>query len=85
MPLVHLGTISTFALGTLGTSIWHMGVKDSFLTIVFTNLASNLVVAYFSTFGPKTGMRQLTLTRFSFGYWTCMIPALLNALACIGE
>lgn len=77
-------TISTFALGTLGTSIWHMGVKDSFLTIVFTNLAANLVVAYFSTFGPKTGMRQLTLTRFSFGYYVCMIPALLNALACIG-
>jgi NCS1 nucleoside transporter family len=77
-------TISTFALGTLGTSIWYMGVKDAFLTIVFTNLAANLIVAYFSTFGPKTGMRQLTLTRFSFGYYVCMIPALLNALACIG-
>jgi purine-cytosine permease-like protein len=62
-----------------------MGVKDAFLTIVFTNLAANLIVAYFSTFGPKTGMRQLTLTRFSFGYYVCMIPALLNALACIGE
>lgn len=62
-----------------------MGVKDSFLTIIFANLFGNLIVAYFSTFGPKTGLRQLTLTRFSFGYYTVMIPVLLNALACIGE
>lgn len=61
-----------------------MGVKDSFLTIIFMNLLGNAVVAFFSTFGPKTGMRQLTLTRFSFGYYTVMIPVVLNALACIG-
>lgn len=84
MPL-HLATISTFSLGTLGHSIWYMGVKDSFLTIIFANLLCNIPVAYFSTFGPKSGMRQLTLTRFSFGYYTVMIPVLLNALACIGK
>lgn len=82
---LHLATISTFSLGTLGHSIWYMGVKDSFLTIIFANLLCNIPVAYFSTFGPKSGMRQLTLTRFSFGYYTVMIPVLLNALACIGK
>jgi purine-cytosine permease-like protein len=77
-------TISTFSLGTLGSSIWYMGFKDSALTILFFNLVFTIPVAFFSTFGPKTGMRQLTLARFSFGYWTVMIPVVLNGIACIG-
>jgi purine-cytosine permease-like protein len=62
-----------------------MDFKAAALTIIFFNLVFNIPVAYFSTFGPKTGMRQLTLTRFTFGYYTVMIPVLLNAIACIGE
>ena len=77
-------TVSTFALGTLGNSIWYMGLRDAVLTILFFNLLATIPVAYFSTWGPKTGMRQLALSRFGFGYWTVMIPTVLNCLACIG-
>ena len=58
-------TVSTFALGTLGSSIWQMGFKDAALTILFFNLFPTLVVAYFSTWGPKTGLRQLALSRWA--------------------
>lgn len=63
-------TISTFSLGTLGASIWFMGLRDAALTIIFFNLLTTIPVAYFSTWGPKLGLRQLTLSRFSFGYFT---------------
>jgi len=77
-------TVSTFALGTLGSSIWQMGFKDAALTILFFNLFPTLVVAYFSTWGPKTGLRQLALSRFGFGYFTVLLPTILNCIACIG-
>lgn len=77
-------TVSTFALGTLGNHIWYMGLRDAILTILFFNAVFTLVVAFFSTWGPKTGMRQLALSRFGFGYYTVMIPTILNCIACIG-
>lgn len=77
-------TVSTFALGTLGSSIWQMGFKDAALTILFFNLFPTIVVAYFSTWGPETGLRQLALSRFGFGYFTVLLPTILNCIACIG-
>lgn len=52
--------------------------------IIFFNLLSTIPVAYFSTWGPATGMRQLALSRYGFGYWTVMIPVVLNCIACLG-
>jgi len=77
-------TISTFALGTLGPSVFFLGFKESALIIVFFNLLSTIPVAYFSTFGFKMGLRQMTITRFSFGYYTALLPVALNVIACIG-
>ncbi|KAE9385571.1 hypothetical protein BT96DRAFT_968444 [Gymnopus androsaceus JB14] len=77
-------TISTFAIGVLAQSIFFLGLKEAALTIIFFNLLCNLPVAYFSTWGPKLGLRQLTLSRFSFGYATAQIPIVLNCIACVG-
>ncbi|KAF8488734.1 permease for cytosine/purines, uracil, thiamine, allantoin-domain-containing protein [Gautieria morchelliformis] len=77
-------TISTLALGTLGPSTFVLSGKISILTIVFFNLLSTLPVAFFSTFGPKLGLRQMTITRFSFGYYVAWFPVVLNVIACIG-
>ncbi|KZT12599.1 uncharacterized protein LAESUDRAFT_7689 [Laetiporus sulphureus 93-53] len=77
-------TTSTFSLGCLGQSIFYLGLRDATLTIIFFNLLCTLPVAYFSTWGPKLGLRQLTLSRFSFGYWTSLIPIVLNCIACVG-
>lgn len=60
-------TISTFSLGTLGPVVFELGLKESALVIVFFNLLSTLPVAYFSTFGARTGLRQMVFSRYSFG------------------
>jgi NCS1 nucleoside transporter family len=77
-------TISTFAIGVLAPSIFFLGLKEAALTIIFFNLLCTLPVAYFSTWGAKLGLRQLTLSRFSFGYATAQLPIVLNCIACVG-
>jgi len=77
-------TVSTVSLGTLGPSVFFLGLKESILTIVFFNLLSTIPVAYFSVWGPRMGLRQMTISRFSFGYYTAWVPVVLNVIACIG-
>lgn len=60
-------TISTFSLGTLASSVFELGLRDAVLTIIFFNLLSTIPVAYFSTFGARTGLRQMVFSRYSFG------------------
>ncbi len=75
--------ISTLALGTLPT-FFGMGFWDSFLAIIIFNVLGVLPVAFFSTLGPKLGLRQMTISRFSFGWVGAIIMALFNVAACIG-
>lgn len=78
-------TTSTFSLGTLGSSLFGLSFRPAVLTIVFFNLLSTIPVAYFATFGPKLGLRQLTLSRFAFSlYFPACIPIVLNIIACVG-
>ncbi|EJC99821.1 uncharacterized protein FOMMEDRAFT_22878 [Fomitiporia mediterranea MF3/22] len=84
MWLAANSTISTYSLGTLGISVFELGLKEACLTILFFNLLSTLPVAYFAVFGPRLGLRQMTITRFSFGYYFAFFPVILNIIACIG-
>jgi NCS1 nucleoside transporter family len=76
--------ISTFALGTLATSVFGLGFWDSVAAIMLFNVFGILPVAFLSTLGPKLGLRQMTITRFSFGWIGAMVMALFNVAACIG-
>lgn len=76
--------ISTFALGTLGISLFNLGFWDSFLTILFFNILAILPPSFFATLGPKLGLRQMTITRFSFGWVGAIIMSIFNVLACVG-
>jgi purine-cytosine permease-like protein len=53
--------------GMLGTTIFALSLRDASLIILFFTLVCTLAPAYLSTLGPKTGMRQMTQARFSFG------------------
>ncbi|GJJ09156.1 hypothetical protein Clacol_003378 [Clathrus columnatus] len=77
-------TISSLALGTLGPSTFGLSGKVSILAVIFFNLLSTFPVAFFSVFGAKLGLRQMTITRFSFGYWVALFPVVLNIIACLG-
>src|SRR5947209_10751927 len=76
--------ISTVALGALAVPVFGLGFWDSVLAIVLFNALGILPVAFFSTLGPKLGLRQMTISRFSFGWVGSIIMALFNVAACIG-
>lgn len=77
-------TVSTFSLGTLGPQLWFMGWWDSFLTILFFNFIGMIPPAYMATFGPKTGLRTISFTRFTFGWYGAMFLACVNIISCLG-
>jgi NCS1 nucleoside transporter family len=76
--------ISTVALGTLATSVFGLGFWDSVAAIVIFNILGALPVAFLSTLGPKLGLRQMTISRFSFGWGGAKVMALFNVVACVG-
>ncbi|KAK9353843.1 permease for cytosine/purines, uracil, thiamine, allantoin-domain-containing protein [Lipomyces doorenjongii] len=76
--------VSTFSLGTLGIGIFGMSFWDSVLTIIFFNIIGIIPVAFYSTFGPRFGLRQMILSRFWFGFHGVKIFAVLNCIACVG-
>ena len=76
--------ISTIGLGALAIPIFGLGFWDSLAVIIIFNALGVLPVAFFSTLGPKLGLRQMTISRFSFGWVGGIIMALFNSAACIG-
>ncbi len=76
--------ISTVGLGALAIPIFGLGFWDSIAVIIIFNALGTLPVAFFSTLGPKLGLRQMTISRFSFGWVGGIIMALFNVGACIG-
>jgi len=78
--------VSSFAIGALATPVFYLGFVDTILTIFFVNLLGIIPVAFFSTFGPRFGLRQMVLSRFYFGSTSPLFVtvAFLNILACIG-
>ncbi|MGO8948098.1 MAG: purine-cytosine permease family protein [Ktedonobacterales bacterium] len=75
--------VATVALGAINT-FFGLGFGGSVAVILVFNVLGVLPVAFLSTLGPKTGLAQMTLSRFSFGYQGAKLPAVFNALACIG-
>jgi NCS1 nucleoside transporter family len=75
--------VATVALGAL-SYFFGLGFWGSVLVILVFNILGVLPVAFLSTLGPRTGLAQMPLSRFSFGYYGARLPAFFNALACIG-
>ena len=76
--------ISTIALGAIANLAFGLGFWDGLAVIIIFNALGVLPVAFFSTLGPKLGLRQMTITRFAFGWIGGIIMALFNVAACIG-
>jgi purine-cytosine permease-like protein len=76
--------MSRITFGMVGTLAFGMNLRDAALTILFFTLISTVPVAYLSTWGPKTGMRQLVQARFAFGKYIVSILILLNLATLTG-
>ncbi|POS78811.1 NCS1 nucleoside transporter [Diaporthe helianthi] len=77
-------TVSTFALGALAQPVFGLGFVDAALTVICINILGILPVSFFSTFGPRFGLRQMVVSRFFFGYYGVKLIAIFNILACLG-
>ncbi|KAJ1564614.1 hypothetical protein HK096_007103 [Nowakowskiella sp. JEL0078] len=76
--------LSTFSTGSLGVILFNLGFWQGFAVILAFNLIGSVPVAFFTTLGPLTGMRQMVITRYSFGWYGTWLMSLLNILACLG-
>lgn len=76
--------VSSLAIGVLAVPVFALGFVDALLTIFFINCLGAMPVAFFSTFGPRFGLRQMILSRFWFGYYGVKVVAVFNCLACLG-
>lgn len=75
--VILVGVISVLYFGQ---SLW-----SAVLAIILGNLLASVFHAILTSFGPSTGLPQLTLSRRAFGYLGNVLPAGLNAfLAGIG-
>lgn len=70
--------VSSFAIGALAIPVFDLGFVDSLLTIFFINCLAITPVAFFSTFGPRFGLRQMVLSRFYFGFYGVKLSKLLH-------
>ncbi|KAK5279748.1 hypothetical protein LTR40_007342, partial [Exophiala xenobiotica] len=79
------GTMNTscFATGFLG---WEFGLslKQALLITIFASLLGGAVTGYCATFGAATGLRQISVSRYSFGWWPNKLIAALNAIQQLG-
>ncbi|KAI1437514.1 permease for cytosine/purines, uracil, thiamine, allantoin-domain-containing protein [Xylaria sp. CBS 124048] len=79
------GTMNTscFATGFLG---WESGLslRQTIPITIFASILGSSLSGFAATFGPATGLRQNSVSRFSFGWWPNKIIAALNAITQIG-
>lgn len=77
---MNLACCSTGFLG------WSFGLslKQSLLCCIFGSILGSSVTGYLATFGAATGLRQMSISRYSFGWWPNKLVALLNVIQQIG-
>jgi NCS1 nucleoside transporter family len=83
MPIYVLNSPATFATGALG-SVYGLGFWDTFAVIILVNFTFSWVVGFFGCLGPITGLRTISIGRFSFGIWGTRILVILNLCGMIG-
>ncbi|THH19544.1 hypothetical protein EW146_g1640 [Bondarzewia mesenterica] len=70
--------------GMAGTLSFGLSLRDCSLVILFFSLLCSVPPAYLSTLGPKTGLRQMIQSRYSFGLYGSVIPVILNMATVTG-
>ncbi|KAI6089972.1 putative nucleoside transporter [Hypoxylon rubiginosum] len=75
--------LSTFVMGFLG---WELGLslKQNILVIVFGSIAGASITSWCATMGPPTGLRQVSICRYSLGWYPSKAIAILNVFQMIG-
>ncbi|KAK1821329.1 hypothetical protein LTR12_004215 [Friedmanniomyces endolithicus] len=75
--------LSCFATGFLGYE-FGLDLTQSILICLFASILGGAVSAFCATLGAATGLRQISCSRFSFGWYPNKIIAALNTIQQIG-
>ncbi|KAK0874723.1 hypothetical protein LTR87_011436 [Friedmanniomyces endolithicus] len=75
--------LSCFATGFLGYE-FGLDLKQSILICLFASILGGAVSGFCATLGAATGLRQISCSRFSFGWYPNKIIAALNTIQQIG-
>ncbi|GJJ68511.1 hypothetical protein EMPS_00857 [Entomortierella parvispora] len=76
--------LTTVPIGTLGPAVFGMGLRDTILSIIGFTILGCFTTAFCATLGPKLGLRQMVISRFSFGWWGAVVLSFLNIITQIG-
>ena len=76
--------VSCFATGFLGWQYYGLSLKQSILICIFASILGGAVSGFCATFGPPTGLRQISVGRYSFGWYPNKLIALLNTIQQLG-
>ena len=68
----------------VGTLAFGLSLKECSLLILFFSLLCTVPPAYFSTFGSRTGLRQMIHSRYTFGYYLISVIVALNLCTLAG-
>ncbi|KAK7928888.1 hypothetical protein PG985_005886 [Apiospora marii] len=74
---------SCFATGFLGHELG-LSMGQSIAITICASLIGSALTGFSATFGAATGLRQISMSRFSFGWWPNKLIAALNTIVQIG-
>lgn len=75
--------LGCFAIGFLGMEMG-LDLRRTLVIIVFGTLVGSAVTGWCATMGPKTGLRQVSISRYSMGWWPSKLIAALNVVEQVG-
>lgn len=73
---VHVGVIP---LGLLGAE-FGLTLQQNIAACIAGNILGALCTAYDGTLSPKLGLRQIAVSRYSFGFWGAKLCSILNII-----
>ncbi|KAK2069641.1 hypothetical protein P8C59_004198 [Phyllachora maydis] len=86
MFLLWLSSILNLSCFTTGFLGWELGLDlgRSITIIIFATLLGSMVTGWCATLGPGTGLRQVSISRYSIGWWPAKLIAALNVVEQVG-
>lgn len=78
------GSLTSASGFFLGPVLLGLSLKDSLISGIFGALFGALMAAFTSTFGPKSGLRQMVGSRFVFGWYGSPLLGVLNFISLCG-
>ena len=75
--------LSCFATGFLGQE-FGLNLMQSILCVIFGTFLGSAVTGWCATLGPASGLRQMSISRYSLGWWPTKVIAVVNAIEQLG-